>query len=89
MSIPFDHNGFEPSHPSPKAPSPTIDISIDYDKLIERSVKVALGEAKLAAVAAIEAVSTMAPGARGWEDKHRGGDLVKDEILSAVKAVFD
>lgn len=69
-------------------PLPTYALGIDLDKLVERSVRVALGEAKLAALAAINAVNARAPGTREWEDKHRDGKAVKAEILSAVEAVF-
>ncbi|AHL18510.1 hypothetical protein ISF9_040 [Microbacterium phage vB_MoxS-ISF9] len=69
-------------------PLPTHTVSVDFEKLVERSVAVALGEARLAAIDAIKSVSTTERRHQSYGMQDRGPDAVKEEILSAVEAVF-
>ena len=91
MSIPIDedYRGLLPrASGSDPHPLPTHTVSVDFDKLVDRSVAVALGEAKLAAIKAINSVRTTEYRSSAYVSRVRGADAVKEEILSAVEAVF-
>ena len=91
MSIPIDedYRGLLPrASGSDQHPLATHTVSIDFDKLVERSIAVALGEAKLAAIRAINSVKTREYRSGTYISSDRGADAVKQEILSTVEAVF-
>ena len=91
MSIPIDedYRGLLPrASGSDQYPLATHTVSVDFDKLVERSVAVALGEAKLSAIRAINSVKTTEYRSSTYLSSNRDPDAVKQEILSAVEAVF-
>lgn len=91
MSIPIDedYRGLLPrASGSDQHPLATHTVSVDFDKLVERSVAVALGEAKLAALEAINAVKTRESRSGSYGMQNRGPDAVKEEIISAVQSAF-